>query len=272
MPNEFLSTNEAWKRVIAAYAINLMIERNGYVRISANQIKKYREPRLMAKFDSTDSLPKVLKDNKINILPISRGEYILSDLILYEKIPELNKPITYIDPDELPYLESIDLENISSDATATNAMCLAHILDDFLNTDENIGTFNGRTKSGTFEFDVDTYRGKPLHVEVNNAQCEIDGGFENTDSVVILEAKNVVHEDVHIRQLYYPYRLWKNKVNKPIRLVFSIYSNKIYRLFEYEFEDLNNYSSIKLVQNKNYSLQVTKISLEELVSVRQKQT
>ena len=49
--------------------------------------------------------------------------------------------------------------------------------------------------------------------------------------------------------------------------MFSIYSNKIYRLFEYEFTDINDYSSIKLIKNKNYSLQDTEITLEELIEV-----
>ena len=83
-----------------------------------------------------------------------------------------------------------------------------------------------------------------------------------------MEAKNVVHEDFHIRQLYYPYRLWKNKVNKPIRLVFSVYSNMIYRLFEYRFNILEDYSSIELVRTKNYSLQDTTITLDDLFRVR----
>ena len=137
-----------------------------------------------------------------------------------------------------------------------------------LNTNNNVATFNGRMGTGEFEFVVDTTRNIKQKISVNNAQCEIDGGFENNDSVVIMEAKNVVHEDFHIRQLYYPYRLWKNKVNKPIRLVFSVYSNMIYRLFEYRFNILEDYSSIELVRTKNYSLQDTTITLDDLFRVR----
>ena len=42
---------------------------------------------------------------------------------------------------------------------------------------------------------------------MKNAQCEIDGGFENDNDVIIMEAKNVINEDFHVRQLYYPFRL-----------------------------------------------------------------
>ena len=119
-----------------------------------------------------------------------------------------------------------------------------------------------------FDFEVDTYQKIKRKISVNNAQCEIDGGFENEASVVIMEAKNVVHEDFHVRQLYYPYRLWRSRVKKPIRLVFSVYSNMIYRLFEYRFATPEDYSSIELVQAKNYSLQDTKISRQNLLEVR----
>ena len=84
-----------------------------------------------------------------------------------------------------------------------------------------------------------------------------------------MEAKNVLNEDFHVRQLYYPYRLWKNKVTKPIRLIFSIYTNMIFRLFEYRFVDENDYSSIELVKTKNYSLQDTTIEIDDLVEVRE---
>ena len=77
-----------------------------------------------------------------------------------------------------------------------------------------------------------------------------------------------MHEDFHVRQLYYPYRLWNTRVNKPIRLIFSIYSNMIYRLFEYKFRDIYDYSSIELVKTKNYSLQDTTITIEDLIEVR----
>ena len=44
----------------------------------------------------------------------------------------------------------------------------------------------------------------------------------------------------------------------------------IYRLFEYRFKDLEDYSSIELVRAKNYSLQDTTINLEDLCEVRNK--
>ena len=263
-----LSANNAWKALLEKYNILHEIQENGYFSITASQIKEYKEPRLMAKWDSTDALPEVLRKNRINLLPNSRSSYILSDFLLYEEIPELNEPVIQMKQIEIPQYESIDIHNINSEANAIHVLELSGILDDFLGTNQSVATFNGRMGTGAFDFVVDTYRGVKRNIQVNNAQCEIDGGFENDSSVIIMEAKNVVHEDFHVRQLYYPYRLWRSRVKKPIHLVFCLYSNMIYRLFEYRFAALEDYSSIELVQAKNYSLQDTTITKEDLLAVR----
>lgn len=265
-----MNVEQAWEQLLEKYNIVEEIEKHGVFHIKANQIKEFKEPRLMSKWDSSEQLPKPLKKNRINILPDSRGSYVLGDFLLYHEIPELTESINQMHFVQLPDYETLDIDNITSEANAINVLVLSKILDDFLSTDENVATFNGRMGTGIFDFDVDTVRKRKQHINVHNAQCEIDGGFENTESIVILEAKNVLHEDFHVRQLYYPYRLWKSKVKKPIRLVFSIYTNKIFRLFEYKFENIEDYSSIKLVQTKNYSLEDTKISLYDLLEVRHK--
>ena len=262
-----MNVNEAWIKLFEKYDILSKIKSEGAFYITANQIKEFKEPRLMAKWDSSENLPSIFKKHNINILPISRTGYVLSDFKLYEPIPELGEHITEMQKVEIPEYETIDIGNISSEANAINVLMLSKILDDFLDEDNNVATFNGRMGTGIFSFRVDRHRGTTFEVDVKNAQCEIDGGMENNNSVVILEAKNVVHPDFHVRQLYYPYRLWASKIEKPIKLVFSIYSNQIYRLFEYEFEDKDNYSSIRLVKSKNYSLQDTDIALNELYDV-----
>ena len=270
--NNSMSTAEAWKALIEKYNIVDEIQKNGIFHIKASQIKEFKEPRLMAKWDSSDSLPKVLKDNKLNILPDSRSSYVMGDFLLYQEIPELEEHVTQMDHVEIPEYESIDVNNISSESNAINVLILSGILDDFLCAEDTVETFNGRMGTGVFDFRVNTVRNVYRNIHVDNAQCEIDGGFENENAVIIMEAKNVVHDDFHIRQLYYPYRLWREKVNKPIRLVFSIYSNMIYRLFEYRFREPEDYSSIELVRTKNYSLQDTSINLEELCVARKNTT
>ena len=267
---EKLNVSDAWQKLIDKYNILDEIEKNGVFKISASQIKEVKEPRLMAKWDSSEQLPESLKKNKINILPDSRSSYILSDFLLYQDIPQLLEHVKNMPKVVLPELETIDVDNITSEANAINVLQISGILEDFLelNSDDILyGTFDGRMSSGKLDFQVNTIRKVPREVSVDRAQVEIDGGFESDDYVVILEAKNVLHEDFHIRQLYYPFRLWDSKVTKPIRLIFSIYTNKIFRLMEYKFTEKENYSSIELVQTKNYSLEDTSISIDNIKEV-----
>lgn len=260
-------SNEAWKELFNKYDILNDVKEKGYFEIKASQIKEFREPRLMAKWDSYESLPSILKKNNINILPISRGSYILSDFKLYQDLQNSFLTSTKMRKVKIPNLESVDVRNITSESNAINILLLSDILDNFLNEKDNVSTFNGRMGTGKFKFNVDRINRDPLEVEVDKAQCEIDGGMENKNSVVIMEAKNIINNDFHIRQLYYPYRLWRERVNKPIRLVFSVYSNQIYRLQEYIFKDINNYSSIQLVKENYYSLEDTEISMEDIFEI-----
>ena len=128
---ENLSANDAWKAIIEKYHILEHIEKDGCFPIKASQIKEFREPRLMAKWDSTDALPEVLRKNKINILPDSRSSYVLGDFLLYQEIPPLDEPVTRMEHVELPDYESIDINNISSEANAINVLIISGILNDF---------------------------------------------------------------------------------------------------------------------------------------------
>lgn len=267
---EKINVSDAWQVLIDKYDILTEISNNGFFKISASQIKEVKEPRLMAKWDSSEQLPSSLKNNKINILPDSRSSYILSDFLLYQELPKVVEHVKNMAKVELPDLQTIDVDNITSEANARNVLQISGILEDFLELDLDdvlYATFNGRMSSGKFDFKVDTRRQIQLKVDVDRAQIEIDGGFESDHCVVVLEAKNVLHEDFHIRQLYYPYRLWESKVDKPVRLIFSIYTNKIFRLMEYRFKEKENYSSIELVRTKNYSLEDTSITLDEIKDV-----
>lgn len=262
-----LNTNQAWELIFDDYNVLDKIDAEGKFEIDAKQIKKYREPRLMAKFDCFQNLPALFKKNKINILPTSRGSYVLGRFKLFQDLGDFPVNTLKINKAYVPSLETVDISNITSEAMAINIMSLSSILSDFLGVEPNYQTISGRMGSGAFNFNVDRYKNTPINIRVENAQIEIDGGFENSESVILLEAKNVFHADFNIRQLYFPYRTWSNKVNKPIRLIFMVYFNQIYRLLEYEFTDINSYSSIRFVKEKLYSLENTQITTDDLQNI-----
>ena len=261
--------DDNWEKLFDKYDIMAQVKQNGFFNITADQIKEFKEPRLMTKFDTKESLPTAF-GSKLAILPVTRGKYIIGEFNLYQDFPETKPDIKHMTAAKIPdYFETIDINDIRSEANAINVMGITSILDDFLCESDMVQTVSGRMGSGKFSFTVNG-SGKctqPHTIDVLNSQIEIDGGFENPNIFTIIEGKNVVHSNFLIRQLYYPTRLWSQKINKPIRPVFMVYSNNIFRLLEYKFTDINSYSSLQLVQERNYSLEDIEISLDDINDV-----
>src|SRR5699024_432780 len=63
--------------------------------------------------------------------------------------------------------------------------------------------------------------------------------------------------------LYYPFRVWSNRVTKIVKPVFLIFSNGIFNLYQYQFDDPQNYNSLRLVKQKNYVI-ATEICLSDI--------
>jgi len=82
--------NIAWEQLFLKYDILSQIGIKGRFEISAVQIKEFREPRLMAKFDHRINLPKIFADNDLVILPITRGDYVISHFNAYHKFEDNN--------------------------------------------------------------------------------------------------------------------------------------------------------------------------------------
>lgn len=255
-------TDVAWRQVLENYPIIETVEQGGLYRIKAADIKRFREPRLMTKHDTSEGVPLPLKKHYLNVLALSRNEYVIGDFDLYQPFPDVSDLRPQLV--SLPDFQTLRSDGITSESNAINALMAGGILDCFLESESTAETFNGRMGSGDFEFDVSRRSGTPAHISVHGAQLEIDGGFENDDSVIIMEAKNVIHDDFNVRQLYYPFRKYRSFVTKPIRLVFSQYTNLTYYLYEYVFENPLDYSSIALVGRRSYTFEDKRITTSEL--------
>lgn len=263
----------AWEKLFKKYNIKEHIDNEGYFIITSTQINEFREARLMTKFDNQKTLPNLFKKYKLSILPISANSYILANFKLYEDIPEIADPIEF---KEFPsYIESIDYNKINSEAIALNCAYISKIIEDFLDEETEgtpiLPTVNGKMSSGNFKFDVENSLGNNTYsVEVDRSGIEIDAGYETAHSLVLVEAKNVIADDFLVRQLYYPFRLWKDKITKKVRTVFMQYSNGVFNLYEYEFKNPNDYNSLELVKSKRYSIVAQdemQISLEEILNI-----
>lgn len=257
--------DDAWEQLFEKYDILNRIDIADRFAISAAQIKEFREPRLMAKFDHTINLPKIFAENQLAILPVTRGDYVISHFQAYHKFETDSANITNA---TLPsYLQSLDFKQISSEAIALNCAVAAGIVADFLEDEELLPTVSGRMGSGIFDFNITNVKShRPCSVQVSNSQIEIDAAYEGVQSLALFEAKRDLSEDFLIRQLYYPYRTWRDRVTKAVRPLFLIYSNGIYKLYEYRFQEPNNYSSLVLIKQKNYAIEDTSISIADIQS------
>ena len=256
----------AWEQLFDKYDILSRVEREIAVEITAAQINEFREARLMTKFDHRRNLPELFHKNNLSILPISRGSYLISHFEAYQDIGETDSRVHRVSfPADI---ESIDYENITSEAMAISCAYVSGILADFVEDEKLLPTVSGRMSSDVFAFDINNSKlNRPFRVTVSNAQVEIDGGFEGACTLSVIEAKNAISDDFLIRQLYYPYRLWKNRIRKIVKPVFMIYSNGIFSLYEYVFEDPGNYNSIVLVKQKNYTVEDMDITLDDILGI-----
>ena len=257
---------DAWEILFKRHNILERVENNGVCYISANQIKKEREPRLMAKFDHTKNLPPIFAQNKLSILPITRGDYAIAHFDAYHSFEPVSEEIHQV---TMPsYIQSINSADIPSEAIALNCAIATGIIADFTGDIDIIPTVSGRMGSGDFDFNIkDTCTEQQINVEVRNSQIEIDAAYEGVNYLSLIEAKRDISDDFLIRQLYYPYRVWQSRVTKPIKPIFLVYSNGIYHLYEYSFLNPNEYSSLQLVKQKNYAIEDTEISTEDILQV-----
>ena len=255
--------DDAWEKLFEKYRILDEIDRNGQYIISADQIRPFREPRLMTKFDHKGNLPIVFQKNDLAIMPITRGDYVISSFSAYKRFEEPSQEIQRISIP--PHIQSLMPQFLVSESIALNCANACGVLSDFLEDEELVPTVSGRMSSGDFQYDINTALG-PRTLCVRNSQIEIDAAYEGINYLSLFEAKRDVPDDFLVRQLYYPFRAWGQRITKPIKPVFLTFSSGIFNLYQYEFEDPKNYNSLILKKQKNYMIS-TEISLLDVENI-----
>lgn len=254
----------AWEKLFDKYQILDRVDRDGQFQISASQIKEFREPRLMTKFDHRVNLPAIFRKHNLAILPVTRGDYVISSFSAYQ---DFEAPEAEVQRISIPaHLQSLMPKFLVSEAIALNCANACGILSDFLEDEALVPTVSGRMSSGGFAFRIDTALG-PKTVSVDHAQIEIDAAYEGLRCLSVFEAKRDLSDDFLIRQLYYPFRVWSGRVTKPVKTVFLIFSNGVFYLYQYQFEEPGYYNSLRLVKQKNYVIatQITRSDIERLL-------
>lgn len=215
--------------------------------------------RNLSKFDKFEDLPDVFMEKRINILPISRRNYVIGPVQEYSDLKGDSpyKKASY----RIPNLLTLQGETANWNENSWISAGLAtHALEQAFEDEDLVRTLTGRMGGGNWQFNIQsTDKSKKFAIQLQNPQIEIDSVLETQKAIYILEAKRVKESNFLIRQLYFPYRkiLEDLTINKKpiIPIFYEINSETQYvKVRMYEFTDSNVYNSIREFKRFEFQL------------------
>ncbi|MPL72816.1 hypothetical protein SDC9_18607 [bioreactor metagenome] len=248
--------NDSWNKIIEDYKILNHDFNNSHFVLSAEQIKiscqnfkktAEKEVRILCKQDSREDRPQIFIDNNLFLLPIKNGSYCIVKGEGYVDIEEITSEV-------LTYDSKLDFRLVTSEVGNSEMQHLdfayaSSLIRTFMNDSSLLLTIRGRKYTPEFSFKVGN-----ASIKVNSVQTEVDAGYEGRDKIVLIEAKNSKTTNTIIRQLFYPYKQWKNYTDKEVFLLFFEKQGNHYNIWQYGFTDENDYNSIKLIKSAKYQI------------------
>jgi hypothetical protein len=263
----------AWQKICDGTNLLQSIAKTGSFRISANELKvlsEQEQPRLLVKFDFDFQRPKIFKINKLNILPLKRGSYIVYHDPENRTYCDLQHDFEGRRPK--PYQSSTNLENLdtlakgvcSSESDAIQLALLSSLLSHFTGLKDLVHTKGG--KFGSKEFMV-KLPGSGELILVDKSQMEVDGIFEsvNSNGILLVEAKIGFHTNFHIRQLVYPYIWLKSQSKKRIIPLLLCYSGGEFRLTEFAIGE--HFGDVKVVRQEYFVIEKYGLSSGDIATL-----
>ncbi len=253
-----MANSESWHEIFQDCNIYTHDFDNKPFYITAGQIKKacqnftetgQKEVRILCKQDRREDRPQVFIDKGLFLLPVKNGEYVIIKGEGYVDIPQIAET-------QQIYTSKLDFQLDTSSVGNSEMQHLdfayaASLIRTFMHDDSLVLTIRGRKYTPEFSFKV----GKNL-IAVKSVQTEVDAGYEGKNQVVLIEAKNSGSRDVIIRQLYYPFRQWQAHTKKPVVTLFFEKANDTYSVWEFRFNDVENYNSIELVKSGKFKINI----------------
>lgn len=251
-----MANNNSWKKIFDDYKILENDFSKTPFYLSAKDIKKSvqdftntseKEVRILCKMDTRESVPEIMRENGLILLPVKNKFYVIVKGEGYLDIPDIEGEAelynTKLDFD----LDTTKIGN--SEMQHLDFAYASSLIRTFMEDPSLVLTIRGRKYTPEFNYKV----GDTL-LETKGVQTEVDAGYEGKDKVVLIEAKNSTTKNTIIRQLYYPYRQWSEHTSKKVYLLFFEKRVDEYLIWQYEFTDKENYDSIKLVKSKKYKI------------------
>lgn len=248
--------DRAWDKIFETYNLNDYDFNAAPYSITNKQIKAAtkdfettaeREVRIICKQDTRESRPKVFQDRDLFLLPTKNGIYLIIKGEGYLDIPE-------IDEEQEVYNSQLDFELDTSKVGNSEMQHLdfayaSSLIRTFLDDPSLVLTIRGRKYTPEFNFRVGKHP-----ISVKSVQTEVDAGYEGRTQVALIEAKSTGNRNTIIRQLFYPFKQWKTYTEKNVVTVFFEKYGDTYSLWEFQFEDPDDYNSIQLIRAKKFRI------------------
>ena len=251
-----MANNNSWKKIFKDNKITEHDFSKSPFYLSAKDIKKSvqnfkstteKEVRILCKMDTRESVPAIMKESGLVLLPVKNGQYVLVKAEGYVDIPEIKSEVeiynTKLDFD----LDTAKIGN--SEMQHLDFAYASSLIRTFMDDPSLVLTIRGRKYTPEFSYKIGN-----TTIETKGVQTEVDAGYEGKNKIVLIEAKNSSTKNTIIRQLYYPYRQWTEHTKKEVFLLFFEKRIDEYLIWQYKFTDKNNYDSIKLVKSKKYKI------------------
>lgn len=218
---------------------------------------KFKNPFDVTHLETSKILPPALVENDVFVIHLGKGRHkfikgISRGYHIFENVNNV---------ENWSYRKSILNEFDSSESNILSVASNQKIIHDFLLQGSQMppNIYFPRRSNITGQFKIDDQI-----IALDNQQIEIDLTLEHQGLVVVLEAKNKFHADFAIYQIYYPFLYYtqlKESNKLPITQIACCYllrrkieGKSVIKVYRYTFADPRNFTSIRLIQSKQYNL------------------
>ncbi len=253
-----MANSKSWAKIVKDYNILKHDFKKSPFPISAKQIKKSvqnfketgeKEVRILCKQDTRESRPKIFRENDLFLLHVKNGFYNIIKGEGYVDIPKITSR-------KIAYSSKLDFNLDTSQVGDSEMQHLdfayaSSLIRTFMEDPTLVLTIRGRKYTPNFIFFVNKQK-----INVSSVQTEVDAGYEGKSQIVLVEAKNSKTTNTIIRQLYYPFRQWQEHTKKKVVTLFfeKDHTENSYSIWKFEFKDVKNYNSIKLIKSGKYKI------------------
>ena len=242
---------DGWAQLEAGLKLRQYDFDNKPLLVDAVRIKELtnnKEPRLLCSQDSREGRPQIFQELGLFMLPVRNGAWVILRGEGYIDLPPAHEEAAL-------YTSTLEftLDTAKVDNSLIQHLDFAYatsLVQTFMQDDSLLLTIRGRERSPDFSLRVGQHQ-----LDVQGVQTEIDAGYEGRGQIVLVEAKNSKAQNLIIRQLYYPFRLWTSRLQKPVRLLIFENCEETYTFWQYSFTDRHDYNSIHLERTGRYVVQ-----------------